>query len=350
MPIFIEKFNKTIIFFVVYTLIFLIFFKTLSYTIPFVLALIFALILKKPTLYLVNKFKFSHTMASLTTCGIFFLTFVVILFFSISSIIQELIQLTKNIQVYFALNPPDFNSLFENITKYYNNLDPMIVNTLKNGFSDVFTKISSATVLITGWLVSFLFNFASMIPYLIMLIIFTIFATYFFTKDLTTTKIKFLTRFSENNTDRLSFILQQVKKMFLNYLVAYSIIIFITFLETLIIFTIFKIKYAFLLAFISAIFDILPVFGIAAVYGPLALITFFQHNFVASVGLLLSWAVIVIIRHIIEPRIVSSSLGLHPVSVLAAIFIGLNVNGVAGMFFCMFFIVFYNIFKKINLI
>jgi predicted PurR-regulated permease PerM len=74
------------------------------------------------------------------------------------------------------------------------------------------------------------------------------------------------------------------------------------------------------------------------------------NNYFAGIGLLILYALVFVVRQVAEPRIVSSSLGLHPVSVLAAIFIGLKANGIAGMFFCMFLVVFYNIFKKVNII
>lgn len=43
-----------------------------------------------------------------------------------------------------------------------------------------------------------------------------------------------------------------------NYLASYMLIIGITFAETLIVFIIFKIKYAVILSILAAIFDILP--------------------------------------------------------------------------------------------
>ena len=63
--------------------------------------------------------------------------------------------------------------------------------------------------------------------------------------------------------------------MLVNYLVSYMTIIGITFVETLIVFLVFKVKYAIILTIICACFDILPILGIGAIYIPLALLYFF---------------------------------------------------------------------------
>lgn len=128
------------------------------------------------------------------------------------------------------------------------------------------------------------------------------------------------------------------------------LIIGITFAETLIVFIIFKIKYAVILSILAAIFDILPVVGISAIYIPLAIFYFFSKKYVQAFGLIISFVIVSIVRQLIEPKIVSSSLGIHPVAVLAAIFIGLKANGLPGMFFCIFLVVFYNILKKVNVL
>jgi len=95
---------------------------------------------------------------------------------------------------------------------------------------------------------------------------------------------------------------------------------------------------------------LLPIFGIGAIYIPLIIIFFISSNYVAALGLLISYIVITIVRQIIEPKIVSSSLGINPVAVLASIFIGLKAYGLVGMLFCMFLVVFYNILKKVEVL
>jgi sporulation integral membrane protein YtvI len=206
-------------------------------------------------------------------------------------------------------------------------------------------------VQITGRLVSSLINFLASIPYILMVVLFTLLTTYFFTRDITSSENKILITLSHNETEKMSHILSETKRMLGNYLLSYLVIIGITFLETLIVFLIFKVKYAGLLSVICAGADLLPILGIGTIYIPLALIYFFfVKNYITAFGIIISYVLISIIRQIIEPKIVSSSLGIHPVAVLAALFIGLKADGISGIVFCMFLVVFYNIFKKVDIL
>jgi predicted PurR-regulated permease PerM len=50
-------------------------------------------------------------------------------------------------------------------------------------------------------------------------------------------------------------------------------------------------------------------------------------------GILILLLIITVIRHIIEPKIVGKSLGIHPILTLASLYIGFNVYGIVGMIF-----------------
>ena len=211
-------------------------------------------------------------------------------------------------------------------------------------------QLSSLTVTLTGNIISGVLNFLASVPYMLMVILFTLIATYFFTKDYKQARVKMKKLIPNSSTDRAAFIISETKRMLGNYVFSYLIIITITFSITLIGFSLFRVPYAFLLSLLSGLFDFVPILGIGAIYVPVSIVYILNGNYMVGVGLLLLYFAITIERHIIEPKIVSSSLGLHPVSVLAAIFIGLKANGISGMFFCIFLVVFYNIFKKINIL
>lgn len=346
----IDKFDKVILFFIVYAILFFVFFSTLNYTLPFVLALIFALILRKPTEFLIKKLKINSSLASLISTIIFFAVITILISWGITILMQEAIQLGKSAQLYVSKNSTTIHDSLDNLKKYYDNLDPNIISTLEKNFSSYITKLSNITVQVTGKVVSILLSFLTAIPYILMVVLFTLLTTYFFTKDMTSSKNKLL-GILPHKTNKMSYVFSETKRMLGNYLLSYLLIIGVTFLETLIVFLVFKVKYAVILSIICAIADILPILGIGAIYIPLAIIYFFFiKNYIAAFGIVISYVLVSIVRQIIEPKIVSSSLGIHPVAVLAALFIGLKANGLSGIVFCMFLVVFYNIFKKVDIL
>ena len=49
-----------------------------------------------------------------------------------------------------------------------------------------------------------------------------------------------------------------------------------------------------------------------------------------AVGILILYLVILVVRNMVEPRIVGKQIGLHPLATLAALFLGLKLFGLVG--------------------
>lgn len=346
-----DKADKLLIFGIAYTMTALIFFNTLNYTLPFVLAFICAYIIRRPTMYLSSKFKLNRAVSTLITTVLFFAIIISVLSWGLTQLAQEAMNLGKNAQDYINLYMDEIVAAVNNLGNFYQNLDPSILSAIENNFSSSITKLSNSTVAITGKVLTVLLNIVASVPYIIMVIIFTMLATYFIAKDMSAARDKLITFIPEDQEERLLSVMTESKRMLGNYFKSYGALIGLTFVETLIVFLVFKIKYAFLLSLLSAVFDILPILGMGAIYVPLALIYMFVYkDFFIGTGILVAYLVIIVIRQIVEPKIVSSSLGIHPVAVLAAIFIGLKANGFLGMIFCIFMVVLYTVFRKVRIL
>ena len=81
-----------------------------------------------------------------------------------------------------------------------------------------------------------------------------------------------------------------------------------------------------------AIFDILPILGTGGSLIPWAIIVAILGNPALAFGLLFLYVFILVVRNIIEPRIVGKQIGLHPLVTLVGMFIGLRLFGVIGLF------------------
>jgi len=65
---------------------------------------------------------------------------------------------------------------------------------------------------------------------------------------------------------------------------------------------------------------------------PWALFSLLTGNTALGIGLAVLYAVITVIRQVIEPHIVGKSLGLHPILMLVALYAGLKIFGLIGVF------------------
>ncbi|GAA0726591.1 sporulation integral membrane protein YtvI [Clostridium malenominatum] len=347
----IEKLDKYIIFFVLYTLSFILFFKFIKYALPFFLAFIFSLILKGPTEYIIKKFKFKKGFASLITTLAFFAIIITSIWLMTTSLSREAIQLAKNSQHYFSDSANDIYKFIESLKVYYNNLDPSIITSLESNLTSYLSKASNLTVTITSKIIQIMVSFLAYIPYAFMLILFTLLSTYFFTKDFTSTRDKVMNSIIPDKSNKFYTIMNESKRMLSNYALSYLLVILLSFIETFAGFLFLKVRYALTLSIIAAIFDILPILGIGGIYIPLALLNIFIFkNYYIGFGVLIWYVVVTIIRQIVEPKIVSSSLGVHPVSILASIYIGLKVAGIKGMFFCIFLNIFLKVLKEVKVL
>jgi sporulation integral membrane protein YtvI len=333
------------IFIAIYTLVFFLFFSTISYTLPFVLAFIIALITRPLTRFLRKKLRFPSGLAALISTLFVF----VVLFFIVSAI---LVKITTEAKLLLT-SLPNMETTMNYITKYimklqvyYEQLDPSIVEKLQ---SQIATSLSS-TLDITVKVLNALVSFAIGLPMVVIVIFITLLATFFISKDMPMMQGAASRVFSPNGKEKFRQLSGETTRVLFGYARAYGTVITLGFLETLIGFSLLRVKYALLLSILAVTLDVLPILGIAAVYFPLSIFYFIKGKYVTAIGILILYVIVTIVRQIVEPKLVSSSLGLHPVAVLAAIFIGLKAYGFLGMIYLLFLMVFYNIFRKVDVL
>ncbi|GAB6168756.1 sporulation integral membrane protein YtvI [Clostridium carnis] len=348
-----DKITKTVLFFVIYTFIFIFFVSTIKFTFPFVIAMIFALILRIPTKYLMKKLKLSSWLSSLISTIIFFTIFIVIAVVGLASLTGELISLTKSLQELVTNNSSSYFSelglFFETILKKIN-LDPSVWDTITTTFNQSINKFLSVGVDGFKSLLSIILSFFGYVPYIGMTIAFTILSTYFFTESLCRENSSNFIYILNKTNKKISHAIKHGKKMLLNYISAYMFLIFVSMFITFIGFSIFNIDYALLLSILSGLLDLLPIVGMACVYIPLAIYFFFNGNIFVSVGLIILYILVSVTRQLLEPKIMSSSLGISPIATLVSIFVGLQLDGLRGMIFCIFMVISYKVLKTVEII
>ena len=128
-------------------------------------------------------------------------------------------------------------------------------------------------------------------------------------------------------------IISLIKTAVKKYARAYLVLMLITFFEVFVGLLILNVRYAFIVALCVAVVDILPLVGAGAVLLPWALVVFVMGDTSLSLGLVILYGVITIIRQISEPHIVGTSIGLNPAASLFSMYVGYKVFGFWGMIF-----------------
>ena len=92
-----------------------------------------------------------------------------------------------------------------------------------------------------------------------------------------------------------------------------------------------KVRYGYLIAIPIAILDILPVLGTGTITIPWALFKVLSGDYIFALGLFGIWAVGLVLRQVIQPKIVGDVLGMEPIPTLILLYVGYKLAGVVGM-------------------
>lgn len=117
-----------------------------------------------------------------------------------------------------------------------------------------------------------------------------------------------------------------------SFLRSYLLILLITFGEVAAGLLIIGFDNAVVIAALIALFDILPIVGSGMVLLPWTIFKFIQGDIAKGVGLAILYVVVAVVRQVIEPRIVSKRMGLHPLVTLFCMWVGLKTMGGVGLF------------------
>lgn len=115
------------------------------------------------------------------------------------------------------------------------------------------------------------------------------------------------------------------------YLKAYLLLLLLTFAVLFLGLSILRVDYAFLLAALISLVDLLPVLGVGTVLLPWATVLLMQRQTPLGIGLLVLFVVVTLLRQIAEPRLIGKSLGLHPLLALLAGYAGWWLLGFWGL-------------------
>ena len=132
----------------------------------------------------------------------------------------------------------------------------------------------------------------------------------------------------------MEFLLQIIKdtgKGIKGYIKSQLILMIITFIILSISLTIIDVPHPILISLGISILDILPIVGSGIVMVPWAIISLIGGNNQLGIGLAIVYAVLIIIRQIIEPRILGKEIGIRPLYTFVATILGSMILGPIGV-------------------
>ena len=91
------------------------------------------------------------------------------------------------------------------------------------------------------------------------------------------------------------------------------------------------VKNALLTALVISVIDVLPVLGAGSVLLPWSIICVISGNTPLAAGIIAVYLFITVVRNFAEPKMVGEKMGINPLFILLAMFLGLRLFGFLGL-------------------
>lgn len=306
------------IFFAGYTILFLLWKFTFLYTLPFLLGLLTAAVLQPVIRFARDRLRLDHNWASGGVTALALALFFVALLLLVSVAVREITSfLVKATQGGFPEFSPPVREFFQRINRFFQDSGfwernrQELMDFLKNSAGLAVTVLSRALAILTS------------LPTLLAMVLAAGFSAFFFAKDYD--KLKNLAK--ELLGEKTVALVRSVRKSSSGtgrrYFLSYALIYFISFCEALIILSVLDIPYPLLTALLTCIADVLPVLGPGIVFTPVAVYQALLGEYGRGIGVMIGWLVMTCIRQVIEPKLVASTVKVHPLAMLAAVYFSL---------------------------
>ncbi len=299
---------------------------------PFILAM-GLMTLFQPLIRLIHrKLRINQKVVSVITIALLYVGVGSLIFW----IVIQIVYLLKDLFTIF----PDYyyNTIAPNIVEFGNWMEKQLAS-LQMSWGTVFDEVQSSllnglqnfVVSMSQAGVSFVTDFVNSVPSFFMSLIFTILLSFFisFQYDKVVEFLK--NQLPPKAIEFVGGLKSMLKNTVFRYGKAYLILMIITFTELTIGFLIIGVSNPVGMAAGIAVFDMFPVFGTGGIMIPWIIIELLQGNFSYAIALAILYAIVTVIRNIIEPKVVGDQLGINPIISLLAVFIGYKLIGAIGM-------------------
>ncbi len=175
------------------------------------------------------------------------------------------------------------------------------------------------------------------IPSFVLSLVVTVISCVFMTAEYDKVRDMILEMCSEETGEKLVNAKRTVTKGIGKLIKAYATLMIITFTEVFLGLNLMKLigiydgGYIAIIAFVTCIVDIIPVLGTGTILIPWAVYNIITGNFALGIALLLLYAVITVIRQVLEPKLVANQVGLPSIVTIMAMFLGGRVLGALGI-------------------
>lgn len=305
-----------------------------SYLYPFLIALIVSTVLHPVVSFCEKRWKIKRGLTTLIVLMLFFFLTFFTSYLLIKRIIHELTDLFMMIPSYSKT----ISIMLLHIEKtyllpFYSYIQTVLPLTITNDFSltAVFIdKLQANMMQVIEHIMMISSRFLSSFAYTSFILLSIILATYFMTKDYELIMKLIRNTIPEKIKNLMSRMKAYAKQSVLGLIKTQIMIALLTVFISLIALSLFQVEHVLIMTSLIFIFDLIPYVGIGVIFLPWIIYSFFIGEYIVTIQLSALYILLIIIRQMIEPRLLAQNLGLHPLVTIVVLFLSINLFGAFG--------------------
>lgn len=305
--------------------------KLLKFFLPFVIAFVISSIANPLVRFMEKRIKIVRKHGSVIIIILVMAAVVGLLYAAGAIIVHYAVSLYED---RFALYE-QFSSALASVMKQLNGVFDMLPEGIRNflfGVQKDFTE--SMEGFLTGIELPSLATASSYVlgaADILLISIITVLAAYFLIAERDNIGDILIRILPKSVVEYYNLLVSNIKKAVGGYFKAQFKIMLILTVIMFIGFEILGISYSFLVAFLIAFLDFLPVFGTGAVFWPWIAIDIIGGNYTQAIFLGVLYLICQLVRQILQPKMVGDSVGMNPLATLVFMFAGYRLGGIIGM-------------------
>jgi sporulation integral membrane protein YtvI len=315
-------------------------YATFHYGAPFLLALLVAVLIDPAVRFMMKYNRIPRKLAAVLVCTLFTLLFFLLMYGVGSKIVTETRDFFQTV---------DLDDIVAQVTDtsqgFLDSISPVLADSIREGLGQLLTSLG-------GILSSFskpVLNVAASIPNLFLSSIVFFLALFLISMSLPSLKSSFLSLFEEQTAAKMDSVIQTIRKAINGFIVAQVLMGIIIFVLLLAGFLILRVEYMLALAFIVTLVDIMPILGTGSVLIPWAIYEIVTDDSYLGIGLLIVYVVTLVVRRVLEPKVIGNAVGIGALPALVSLFVGLKLIGMAGIFLGPLVVIVYKAMRSVGL-
>ncbi|MHB8124142.1 MAG: sporulation integral membrane protein YtvI [Desulfitobacteriaceae bacterium] len=318
----------------------------IPYSVPLILALLTSILLEPLVLLVIRILKVNRIIA----VTISFILFLAV--FGLGGYWVGTILVVQSLEL--AQRLPAFSiQFFDLVEKYIWRWEAYYASfPAETGLTihQVLSGLKSSAVNTASSLAKWILGAVASIPEFLLISIVYLVGLFLISFDLPGIRARFMGLFTISAREKVELVLTQLSRATVGFFCAQFILSLITYSLALMGLLILDVKYAALIAFLIILVDVFPIIGTGSFFIPWAVYNLLIGNPRLAIGLIILFVVITVIRRIVEPKILGSSLGISALAALISLYLGFQLLGFFGLILGPGVVIIYQALRKAGFI